>query len=344
MIAPVSYVTNMGLVINQHPQAMMNTQQIQVCTSNLNTNTARSKLNKKQKFTGANHRAGDWVCLVCNNHNYSFREVCNRCGVQTKKQNLIQSLALINDANGQVVLNPAHLQNIQSAQMMQGGMGNQYVVGMGMQEDSNQINQNQHNSGLKMGGNLQNTHNLSNLQKLQIAQSNCLMPVNVNSQNPNNVRAPPGLKNSFSYQKVKHCNKENHNPNVPKFDMTPLKKLKAPKDERRTKKKPNKKRSRLTTESKGYDLFQGNLSQDQESNLIKNNHLQKDEPTAKKYKFLRESEESTSGDSENDPQSLSNSREETNLKILSMFLQDEEDEYSQDDEMSQMSQEQELDY
>ena len=37
-------------------------------------------------------RAGDWVCLMCNNLNFSFRNVCNRCRVQTKKQNFIQNL------------------------------------------------------------------------------------------------------------------------------------------------------------------------------------------------------------------------------------------------------------
>ena len=39
------------------------------------------------------HRAGDWVCVLCNNHNYSFREVCNRCKQQTKQANIMQSLA-----------------------------------------------------------------------------------------------------------------------------------------------------------------------------------------------------------------------------------------------------------
>ena len=47
----------------------------------------------------ANHRAGDWVCLFCNNHNYSFREVCNRCNAQTKMENLRQSLSLYQNQN-----------------------------------------------------------------------------------------------------------------------------------------------------------------------------------------------------------------------------------------------------
>ena len=45
------------------------------------------------------HRAGDWVCLLCNNHNYSFRETCNRCKAQTKEQNILQSLNFLQNQN-----------------------------------------------------------------------------------------------------------------------------------------------------------------------------------------------------------------------------------------------------
>lgn len=46
----------------------------------------------ERKCARTRHRAGDWVCILCNNHNYSFREVCNRCKQQTKQQNMIESL------------------------------------------------------------------------------------------------------------------------------------------------------------------------------------------------------------------------------------------------------------
>lgn len=36
------------------------------------------------------YRAGDWICVKCNNHNYSFRAVCNSCKSQTKAENLLQ--------------------------------------------------------------------------------------------------------------------------------------------------------------------------------------------------------------------------------------------------------------
>lgn len=55
------------------------------------------------------HRAGDWVCIVCNNHNYSFREVCNRCKQQTKQQNIVQSLAAYQVSKlPEVTTYPAH--------------------------------------------------------------------------------------------------------------------------------------------------------------------------------------------------------------------------------------------
>lgn len=34
---------------------------------------------KPKNKKGYKHRAGDWVCTLCNNHNYAFRNVCNRC-------------------------------------------------------------------------------------------------------------------------------------------------------------------------------------------------------------------------------------------------------------------------
>ena len=40
------------------------------------------------------HRAGDWICNRCNNHNYSFREQCNSCHKQSKTQNLFELLQL----------------------------------------------------------------------------------------------------------------------------------------------------------------------------------------------------------------------------------------------------------
>ena len=34
-------------------------------------------------------RAGDWICLYCNNLNFSFRIKCNRCGLLRKSSTLL---------------------------------------------------------------------------------------------------------------------------------------------------------------------------------------------------------------------------------------------------------------
>lgn len=54
---------------------------------------------KPQKGFPSNVRAGDWVCLVCNNLNFSFRNECNRCQLQTKEQNQIQRLYISESQN-----------------------------------------------------------------------------------------------------------------------------------------------------------------------------------------------------------------------------------------------------
>lgn len=51
---------------------------------------------KNQKQSTQGHRAGDWICIKCNNLNYSFRNRCNRCQIQTKKQNLLDNLLIMN--------------------------------------------------------------------------------------------------------------------------------------------------------------------------------------------------------------------------------------------------------
>ena len=37
-------------------------------------------------------RIGDWICLFCNNLNFAFRKICNRCLKQTKMQNYNQTV------------------------------------------------------------------------------------------------------------------------------------------------------------------------------------------------------------------------------------------------------------
>lgn len=45
----------------------------------------------KTAKTATQTREGDWVCLNCNNLNFSFRKKCNRCKTQTREQNEVSS-------------------------------------------------------------------------------------------------------------------------------------------------------------------------------------------------------------------------------------------------------------
>ncbi len=54
---------------------------------------------KTQKGFSSNLRAGDWICLICNNLNFSFRNECNRCQIQTKEQNQMQTMYYMENSN-----------------------------------------------------------------------------------------------------------------------------------------------------------------------------------------------------------------------------------------------------
>lgn len=89
MLAPVSFIPNYGVVISPDAPVLYAqfTQPQQAF--------AQKPRNKKAAPPSETHRAGDWVCILCHNLNYSFRKVCNRCQVQTKRDNLLQSLSML---------------------------------------------------------------------------------------------------------------------------------------------------------------------------------------------------------------------------------------------------------
>lgn len=87
MFAPHCMVPQLGMMI---PQG-----NVFVPMSSLQPKQAKPKGKKPTVQQNETHRAGDWVCILCNNLNYSFRKVCNRCQTQTKRDNLIQSLQLL---------------------------------------------------------------------------------------------------------------------------------------------------------------------------------------------------------------------------------------------------------
>lgn len=42
---------------------------------------------KKPTKSNSHNKPQDWVCVLCNNLNFSFRKKCNRCKTQTRTQN-----------------------------------------------------------------------------------------------------------------------------------------------------------------------------------------------------------------------------------------------------------------
>ena len=69
--------------------------QNQNCSNQKSMANSRTVTDSRQKRgKESSHRAGDWICNMCSNHNYSFREVCNSCKLQTKINNLKESLSL----------------------------------------------------------------------------------------------------------------------------------------------------------------------------------------------------------------------------------------------------------
>lgn len=95
MLAPVSFIPNYGVVIS--PDAPVLYAQFTPSHSQY----VQKPKSKKTAPATETHRAGDWVCILCHNLNYSFRKVCNRCQVQTKRDNLIQSLSMLGKSTPQ---------------------------------------------------------------------------------------------------------------------------------------------------------------------------------------------------------------------------------------------------
>lgn len=53
----------------------------------MNQNQQRQSSDQKEMSNKSAEESQDWVCLKCNNLNYSFRTKCNRCKVQSREDN-----------------------------------------------------------------------------------------------------------------------------------------------------------------------------------------------------------------------------------------------------------------
>ncbi|KAL4470133.1 hypothetical protein ABPG72_016670 [Tetrahymena utriculariae] len=103
-------------------QQVISNRQSKGQNSNNNTSSGNNNINGNNTTT---MRAGDWICLICNNLNFSFRNECNRCRMQTKQQNYIQNMMIcsqekLNAAfNQQLGIPTPQLINYEMAQQQQ---------------------------------------------------------------------------------------------------------------------------------------------------------------------------------------------------------------------------------
>jgi hypothetical protein len=64
---------------------------IENCSIQMNYYFTPSKSSsKRSSSTQVQEKPSDWICVVCNNLNFSFRKKCNRCKTQTRIQNETQ--------------------------------------------------------------------------------------------------------------------------------------------------------------------------------------------------------------------------------------------------------------
>ena len=99
MLAPANYLPHFTMMIanGATPMLLPNGSFLIAKPLCIQKGKAKSKPQNTES-----HRAGDWVCILCHNLNYSFRKVCNRCQVQTKRENLLQSLSLLGNKTDEV--------------------------------------------------------------------------------------------------------------------------------------------------------------------------------------------------------------------------------------------------
>ena len=84
----VTYVLNDFIQINHNPIQLHNNSNNQIYYHN-NKDKQKSNINGFKKKKYFRERIGDWVCYRCNNLNFSFRTICNRCKIdKTASQQL----------------------------------------------------------------------------------------------------------------------------------------------------------------------------------------------------------------------------------------------------------------
>ena len=65
----------------------ISTANIQLLNRTMAQMRKRLSSDKNNEENTGNKSSQDWVCLKCNNLNYSFRSKCNRCKIQSRENN-----------------------------------------------------------------------------------------------------------------------------------------------------------------------------------------------------------------------------------------------------------------
>lgn len=94
MINPNLERINSGLCFEKRQQLEEFNQTIDSITQKPSESPNQFQNSKQKRSKEAGHRAGDWICNICSNHNYSFREICNSCKTQTRINNLREALEM----------------------------------------------------------------------------------------------------------------------------------------------------------------------------------------------------------------------------------------------------------
>lgn len=83
-----TYILNDFIQINNTPIQLPNNK---ICYHNNNKDKQKNNINVFKKKKYFKERVGDWVCYRCNNLNFSFRTICNRCKIAKSTSQQMQN-------------------------------------------------------------------------------------------------------------------------------------------------------------------------------------------------------------------------------------------------------------
>lgn len=89
----------------------------------------------KEKEIEFVEREGDWICLVCGNHNFAFRGFCNRCVFQEKEKNILQCRQILWNLS----CNPGFLLTKELSRRLDYNIQSKHLIKKGSENESEEI-------------------------------------------------------------------------------------------------------------------------------------------------------------------------------------------------------------